>query len=221
MAESAIQTNAPLADQVFAILSTRILDGEYEAGGTLPSERILAMEFGTSRIIVRAAIHRLVAMGVAVTRSGASTRLAPDGPQRLSVGAVSARSAENLMEGIEPAKVDQARFLARFSAVALAEKNRGAADTSDLLKLVDSYDPSVDGTESGWVDFESIFWGTVAQLGGNPAVVVEMERWSNLGPTAEGRPSSDRVEYTLELGRRIGAGGRSVMFYLTGVWNLA
>jgi DNA-binding FadR family transcriptional regulator len=222
MPKSVIQTKVPLAEQVFAILKTRILDGEYEGGGTLPSERILAMEFGTSRIIVRAAIHRLVAMGVAVTRSGAPTRLAPDGRQRLSSSPTEALvSAEHPMQGIDPAKVDQARFLARFSAVALAEKNRGEADPADLLKLVDSYDPAVDGTASGWVDFESIFWGAVAQLGGNPAVVVEMDRWSNLGPTAEAQPSVERVEYTLELGRRIGNGGRSVMHYLTGVWNLA
>ena len=124
------------------------------------------------------------------------------------------------MEGIDPAKVDEARFLARFSAVALAEKNRGERDPSEVLKLVESYDSAVDGTASGWVDFESIFWGAVAQLGGNPAVVAEMNRWSNLAPTAEGQPAQDRVEYTLELGRRIGHGGRSVMFYLTGVWNL-
>ena len=48
--------NEPLYKQVAAVLRQAIADGEYEPGGALPSEAVLAERYKVSRPTVRQAI---------------------------------------------------------------------------------------------------------------------------------------------------------------------
>ncbi len=68
-----------VADDVFDQVAAAILRGDLAPGSSLPPERALAEQFGTSRIIARQAIHRLAEYGlVRVRQGGATIVLDPD-----------------------------------------------------------------------------------------------------------------------------------------------
>jgi DNA-binding FadR family transcriptional regulator len=72
---------APIArssvvDAVADRLRDQILSGRLEAGSRLPSEREFALALGVNRLTLRAALARLEALGLVVTRHGAGTIVA-------------------------------------------------------------------------------------------------------------------------------------------------
>src|SRR5690349_16195475 len=69
-----------LTDQLERTLAERIGDGVYPPGSKLPSESTIAEEMGVSRTVVREAISRLNAAGIAATRHGIGTFVAADIP---------------------------------------------------------------------------------------------------------------------------------------------
>jgi GntR family transcriptional regulator / MocR family aminotransferase len=71
---------APLHDQIFQGLRSRILAGELAPGARLPSSRQLATDLGVARTTVLQALDALAAEGYVVTRAASSTRVAPDLP---------------------------------------------------------------------------------------------------------------------------------------------
>ena len=64
-----------LPDEVYDQLLTQVVDGEVEAGGSLPSERRLAEVLGVSRPAVREALQRLAHAGLVDVRQGDTTRV--------------------------------------------------------------------------------------------------------------------------------------------------
>ena len=76
MAASVIKvTESPLralnrADEVARLLGERIRAGEFSVGARLPSEQIMASQFGVSRPVIREAIARLKNEGLVRTRQG-------------------------------------------------------------------------------------------------------------------------------------------------------
>jgi len=62
-----------LADRVYHLLYGRISNGDYSANRKLPSETILAEEFGVSRPVLRAALERLREQGLIHSRQGAGS----------------------------------------------------------------------------------------------------------------------------------------------------
>lgn len=75
---SKIQARAatPVSDQLRAILTGEIERGRYSSGSKLPSERELALTYGTSRTSVRQAIAELVRTGVLQRAVGKGTFVA-------------------------------------------------------------------------------------------------------------------------------------------------
>src|SRR5687767_1493866 len=61
------------ADDIYESLAGAILRGQLLPGATLPPERVLAEQFGVSRIIVRQAVHRLAECGLLRVRQGGAT----------------------------------------------------------------------------------------------------------------------------------------------------
>ncbi|CAB3798582.1 Pyruvate dehydrogenase complex repressor [Paraburkholderia caffeinitolerans] len=59
------------AETVMRQMETSLLDGTWRAGTKLPSERVLAQEYGVARNTVREAIQRLAARGLVASRAGA------------------------------------------------------------------------------------------------------------------------------------------------------
>lgn len=72
----------PLFRQVYAAISTSIVDGRLPAGARLPASRELAGRLGLSRTVIVAAYEQLLAEGYATGRVGSGTYVAPDLPER-------------------------------------------------------------------------------------------------------------------------------------------
>src|SRR5580704_2566115 len=62
-----------VVEAVASRLRGEILAGRLPAGARLPSERELSLALGVNRLTLRAALARLEALGLIVTRHGAST----------------------------------------------------------------------------------------------------------------------------------------------------
>lgn len=62
-----------LADRVYHLIYSRISNGDYPANQKLPSEKVLAEEFGVSRPILREALERLRDQGLIHSRQGAGS----------------------------------------------------------------------------------------------------------------------------------------------------
>jgi GntR family transcriptional regulator/MocR family aminotransferase len=72
----------PLFRQVYAAISSAIVDGRLRAGAKLPASRELAGQLGLSRTVVVAAYEQLLAEGYATGRIGSGTYVAQDLPER-------------------------------------------------------------------------------------------------------------------------------------------
>jgi len=73
MAETAKHGKAStstLSRELTTRLLRRIIDGAYPAGTKLPTERVLAEEFGVARTVVREALKRIEAYGMLTIRQG-------------------------------------------------------------------------------------------------------------------------------------------------------
>jgi GntR family transcriptional regulator len=66
---------SPLYHQIYLIMRQRIVDGEFGAGGTLPSEQELAEFHGVSRITAKRALDELANDGLVVRERGRGTRV--------------------------------------------------------------------------------------------------------------------------------------------------
>jgi GntR family transcriptional regulator, transcriptional repressor for pyruvate dehydrogenase complex len=62
-----------LAERVYHLLYSRISNGDYPANRKLPSEKVLAEEFGVSRPVLRIALERLREQGLIHSRQGAGS----------------------------------------------------------------------------------------------------------------------------------------------------
>lgn len=72
----------PLFRQVYAAISSSIVDGRLPAGARLPASRDLARRLGLSRTVVVAAYDQLLAEGYATGRIGSGTYVAADLPEQ-------------------------------------------------------------------------------------------------------------------------------------------
>lgn len=67
------QSKLPLYHQLMNILMTEIVDGKFEIGDYLPSERELEEQYQVSRITVRQALGGLVTQGILTRKQGKGT----------------------------------------------------------------------------------------------------------------------------------------------------
>src|SRR6202047_540281 len=67
------KSSARYADRIYENILEQIVAGEFKIGERLPSESQLGAKYAVSRAVVREALVRLQAEGVAVTRRGAGT----------------------------------------------------------------------------------------------------------------------------------------------------
>jgi DNA-binding FadR family transcriptional regulator len=63
-------STSTLSRELTTRLLRRIIDGVYPAGSKLPTERVLAEEFGVARTVVREALKRIEAYGMLTIRQG-------------------------------------------------------------------------------------------------------------------------------------------------------
>ncbi|MCR8844623.1 PLP-dependent aminotransferase family protein [Paenibacillus sp. SC116] len=79
-----INSSVPLYQQIEAYIILKIQSGEWTQGMKLPSQRVLAKQFGVNRSTIVAAMDRLISAGTLEGNSGGGTRVACDGEADLT-----------------------------------------------------------------------------------------------------------------------------------------
>lgn len=141
--DEALSVLAPIArssivDAVVERIRGEILAGRLAAGARLPSERELSLALGINRLTLRAALARLEAVGLVVTRHGAGTHVA-SWRERAGLDALGAL-ARALPAG-DPARAEmlaailEVRRVLAAEAVALAAA-RATPDDLDAMRAV-------------------------------------------------------------------------------------
>src|SRR5688572_14602453 len=127
-----------VVDAVADRLRNEILAGRIAAGSRLPSERELSLALGVNRLTLRAALARLEAMGLVVTRHGSGTEVAAwqENAGLEALGMVMA----SLDQG-EPAWVElltsllEVRRILVAEAVALAAERHSPEDIATMQRI--------------------------------------------------------------------------------------
>jgi GntR family transcriptional repressor for pyruvate dehydrogenase complex len=215
------------ADDVFEQLASAILRGELAVGSALPPERVLAGEFGTSRIIARQAIHRLAELGLVSVRQGGATL----------VQSVDENGDLRLLELLyRTARPSGARLLdARqvlekqlLQGLSLVEITARCAKEKDCVRIREMSEEFARGAvdEASYVAFEERFWRELAAAGGNRILRMEVAWWYRVLPERPRveryapSPLVARVAFYRELARRLAEGDAAVEFYLQAVTPL-
>ena len=122
------QPSRSSSDDIVSALADRVLSGDLVPGDRLPSERRLAVEFGTSRPMVREALRTLTERGLIRVEParGAFVRNDP-GPRRFPP-----LDLEYRRRGTTARQLSETRLMLESEAVALATEHADAADLADL-----------------------------------------------------------------------------------------
>lgn len=130
-----------IVDAVVERIRGEILGGRIASGSRLPSERELALALGINRLTLRAALARLEAIGLVVTKHGAGTVVA-SWRERAGLDALGAL-AQALPE-TDPARVEllssilEVRRVLAAEAVALAAARATKEDIAALRAIAES-----------------------------------------------------------------------------------
>ena len=120
-----------VVDAVAERLRDEILAGRLAAGARLPSEREFSLALGVNRLTLRAALARLEALGLIVTRHGAGTIVASwrerAGLEALAALIGTSRSKDGAWRELVTSMLEVRRIVAA-EAVALAASRHTAAD---------------------------------------------------------------------------------------------
>jgi DNA-binding FadR family transcriptional regulator len=166
------------ADDIFRQLAAAILRGDMKVGSRVPAERVLAARFGTSRITVRQALHRLAEVGLVSTRQGgATTVLDPERAHDLRVieldYRLGPRSRRDVVEFTEH------QLLNAHPLLLLAEERATRDQLAALAAAVESY-VSRGATAEDLPAFEERFWTLVAEATDNHLYRREVAWWFRL-----------------------------------------
>jgi GntR family transcriptional regulator, transcriptional repressor for pyruvate dehydrogenase complex len=151
-----------LSDTVAQQLLKQIDKGTFARGGKLPTEAVLAEQFGVSRTVIREAISRLKNEGVVEPRQGSGVFVAGHGairPLRIDYA-----------EAIEPGAVVQILALRRAieaEVAAEAALRRSAADIAAIDAALADIDRAVVDGDDG-VAQDVAFHRAIAAATGNP-----------------------------------------------------
>jgi DNA-binding FadR family transcriptional regulator len=212
------------ADEVFDRLAYAILAKELVAGEPLPPERVLAQQFGVSRVIVRQAVHRLADFGlVRVKQGGATLVLDPRASSdlrtlelRFRLGPRTARERRMLMER---------QLLAGHAILVLAERRAGDGERRALARLREDYLAGAK-TDADYMRFEEGFWRTLSAGTKNPFYEFDVNWWYRLlgeEPRAHNPafgPTAPQGQFLAELVRRLVACEKVAAFYLAAMMPL-
>ncbi|MEO0981058.1 MAG: GntR family transcriptional regulator [Pseudomonadota bacterium] len=118
--------DAPLYQQIYALLRDRIVSGEITANQRLPAEQELIQMLGVSRITVKRALNELATSGLVRRQRGRGTVVTFDAAAPMVKG-----SFENLIDGLTRMDVDTQVQLLDCSITRPSEE---VADTLELAK---------------------------------------------------------------------------------------
>ncbi|WP_030483374.1 FadR/GntR family transcriptional regulator [Nocardioides aequoreus] len=156
-----------LSDAIAEQIRDLIEGQDLQEGTKLPSERVLAERFGTSRPTVSQAIRTLALRGLVESRRGSGAyvlrRLDPDDvPQVPSLLSPDAGNLDALVE-------------LRGWLEGLGVQHAGAADLGGVRRALERLAESV-GETSTWIAADTVFHAAVVRLAGNPVLTTLYER---------------------------------------------
>jgi GntR family transcriptional regulator, transcriptional repressor for pyruvate dehydrogenase complex len=132
-----------LAEQLELTLAERIRCGSYQPGAKLPSESELAAESGVSRTVVREAISRLQAAGLAETRHGIGTFVLDIGaPLKFDIDPAVSVTIQDALAMLE------LRIVLEVEAAGLAAARRTDAHLTEMRHILDSFEASLNAAEA-------------------------------------------------------------------------
>ena len=151
-----------MSDHVAQQLLKQIEVGSFSATGKLPTEAVLAQEFGVSRTVIREAISRLKNEGVVEPRQGSGVYVNQHGAIRpLRIDYAEAVEATSLPHLLAVRRAIEAEVAAE---AALNHTDEDMADIDDALRRID--DAVAEGRDG--VAEDVAFHRTIAAVTGNP-----------------------------------------------------
>jgi GntR family transcriptional repressor for pyruvate dehydrogenase complex len=150
-AETRIQpiSRLTVSSSVAAELERMILEGEYKVGDQLPSERILAEQFGVGRSSMREALRIVEVSGLLRVEHGIGMFVAGDrkrGPRW--------PSELLLLDGYTVPELFEVRLALEPEAAALAAKRRAPSEAAELERIVAAAAPP-DLTDDEFIERDS------------------------------------------------------------------
>lgn len=98
----------PLYIQLADSIKSKIINGTYEVGSKIPSERDMSLSYGITRVTVRRALDKLIKDGILVANVGSGTYVTkmPEAEKRINLGeGSSSRLTQDIrMGGMNPSK---------------------------------------------------------------------------------------------------------------------
>lgn len=158
-----------LSDTVARRLLEKIDLGVFPSGGKLPSEAVLAQEFGVSRTVVREAISRLKHEGIVAPRQGSGVFVTEQaGIKPLRIDYTETNSSAAVLQLIELRRAIEAEVAAQ------AAKRRTAADMAVIDTALLQIDRDVLAGGDG-VAADVAFHRSLAVATGNPYFIKTLE----------------------------------------------
>jgi DNA-binding FadR family transcriptional regulator len=154
--------NRALSDTVAQQLLAQIDKGTFARGGKLPTEAVLAQEFGVSRTVIREAISRLKNEGVVEPRQGSGVYVAAHGairPLRIDYA--------EAMEGGSVLQILAVRRAIEAEVAAEAAMRRTDADMMAIDAALKKIDEAVADGRDGVAE-DVAFHRAIASVTGNP-----------------------------------------------------
>lgn len=159
MKERRQKTRPSFADHVYNTLFGRISNGEYSPEQKLPSEMVLATEFGVSRPVLRDALERLRAEGLLVSRQGAGNFVSARPVNPLGYGRI-----ETIADIL---RCYEFRMTVEPQAARLAAERRNDAALADIVRALDLMGAAT-GSMLHREDADFTFHIAVAKAANNP-----------------------------------------------------
>ncbi|SFC91830.1 FadR/GntR family transcriptional regulator [Tropicimonas isoalkanivorans] len=129
MKQDQTKKRTTLADRVYHMIYTRIVNGDYPPNQKLPSEAVLSEEFDVSRPVLRAALERLRQENMVYSRQGAGSFVRAH--QAMPVGFARVETLADIQRCYE------FRLTLETEAVALAAVRRNAAVLEEIEVALD------------------------------------------------------------------------------------
>ncbi|MEJ7138004.1 FadR/GntR family transcriptional regulator [Amphibiibacter pelophylacis] len=150
-----------LTDEVVAAISQKISDGIYVAGAKLPKENLLIEEYGVSRTVIREAISRLQAHGLAQTKHGIGTFiLSPEAGVSVRVGTSQLNTLRDVIAILE------LRISLESETAGLAAQRRSRDDLARIHQAAQDFGSCISaGTDTSTADID--FHLSIAKATGN------------------------------------------------------
>ena len=151
-------------EELVTALSDQVLDGRYQPGSKLPSERHLSEQYGLSRPIVREVLRSLAERGLIqiVAARGAFVRTAGSSDLANPMDTLARQ------QGATPRHLVEARAMLERQAAVLAAERAGTAEIAAMESVVDAFEQTRDVLDRARRDLA--FHALIAKASRNPVI---------------------------------------------------